>query len=167
MSQGSQKLAVLLCKYGDHADTEPENVQYFTDLFVNRGTGGLNDYWRDASLGAINLDTTEVFEWRTLEQNRADYLNTHPSRADKIQGAVDAFSIDRTQFAGIVALFNADPGDSGAAGAGVLGGPAISTSRSSPTRRATSSASVTPSISPSARTRRGQRRVSTTTCTTS
>jgi len=30
------------------------------DLFVKCGTGGLNDYWSDASLGSINLDGTEI-----------------------------------------------------------------------------------------------------------
>jgi len=120
---GSQKLAVLLCKLEDTADLEPEPVNYFRDLFVTKSTGGLNDYWTDASLGGINLDTTEVFEWRTIEQNRADFLNARPDRGSKIQGAVDAFSLDRSQFAGVVALFNVGVGDSGAAGAGVLGAP--------------------------------------------
>ena len=122
MASGSQKLAVLLCKFRDFSETEPEDVNYFRELFVNRGTGGLNDFWVDASLGSINLDGSEVFGWRTLEQTQAEYISAHPDRAGKIQGAVDAFSIDRSRYAGIVALFNVSPGDSGAAG-GVLGGP--------------------------------------------
>lgn len=122
MLTGSQKLAILLCKFSDFSDTEPENVDYFRDLFVNRGTGGLNDYWYDASLGSINLDGSEVFGWQVIKETQAQYIAAHPDRAGKIQGAVDAFGIDRSKYAGIVALFNMSPGDSGASG-GVLGGP--------------------------------------------
>ena len=67
---GSQKLAVLLCKFQDTANTEPQLETFFKDLFVNRGTGGLNDYWIDASVGNINLDGTEIFNWRTIRESR-------------------------------------------------------------------------------------------------
>jgi hypothetical protein len=120
--KGSQKLAVLLCKFRDSVNVESQSEDFFKDLFISRGSGGLNDYWSDASLGSINLDGTEVFNWRTIDQNRDDYISDRPDRASKIQGAVDAHGVDRSNYAGIVALFNVDPGDSGAAG-GVLGGP--------------------------------------------
>ncbi len=45
---GSQKFAVLLCKFSDSPDVEPQSVDFCRDLFANRGTGGLNDYWADA-----------------------------------------------------------------------------------------------------------------------
>ncbi len=48
---GSQKFAVLLCKFSDSADTEPRSVAFMQDLCARRGTGGLNDYWIAASLG--------------------------------------------------------------------------------------------------------------------
>jgi hypothetical protein len=123
MPTGSQKLAVLLCKFEDTADIEPESADYFKDLFVTKGTGGLNDYWTEASLGSINLDGTKIFGWRSVDQTRTDFLSTRPDRWSKIQGAIDAFGIDTSKFAGVVALFNVSVGDGGAAGIGVLGAP--------------------------------------------
>jgi hypothetical protein len=119
---GSQRIAVLLCKFSDSAQTEPNPASFYEDLVLKRGTGGLNDYWIAASLGAINLDGSQVFGWRTLETTRADYLAAHPGRWDKIKGAIDAFGLDTTPFAIVIAIFNVDPGDGGAAG-GVLAGP--------------------------------------------
>ena len=39
--KGSQKLAVLLCKFKDTADVEPQPRSFFENLFANVGTGGL------------------------------------------------------------------------------------------------------------------------------
>jgi hypothetical protein len=120
--QGSQKLAVLLCKFSDTARTEPNPVSFYKDLFVRRGTGGLNDYWDEASFGAINLDGSQVFGWTVLDTKRADYLAAHPGRWDKIRGAIEGFKLDSSKFTAVVAIFNVDVTDGGAAG-GVLVGP--------------------------------------------
>jgi hypothetical protein len=123
LRQGPQKLAILLCKFRDNERTEPNPVSFYEDLFIKRGTGGLNDYWEAASLGAINLDGSQVFGWKTLDVKRADFLAAHPGRWDKIKGAIDEFTdVDTSQFAAVVALFNVDVTDGGSAG-GVLGGP--------------------------------------------
>ncbi len=82
--KGSQKFAVLPCKFNDTRDIEPQLYSYFKDLFVNRGAGGLNDYWIDASLGNINLDGTKVFDWKILIENISNLLDSRPSRWDKI-----------------------------------------------------------------------------------
>jgi len=101
---GSQKLAVLLCKFKDE-QTEPNPPAFYDDLF-RRGTGGINDYWLAASHGKINLDGTKIFGWRTLSQSRAEYVNSHKSRWDKIQGAIDAFpELHVVQRSGVVAMF--------------------------------------------------------------
>lgn len=123
MPMGSQKFAILLCKFSDSAETEPQPVGFFEDLFINRGTGGLNDYWTDASLGAINLDGSRVFGWHTIDQKRDDYIAARPDRWSKIKGAIDAFDLQLDDYAGFVALFNIGVGDSSASGKGVLGGP--------------------------------------------
>ena len=120
--QGPQKLAVLLCKFSDGAGTEPNPASFYEDLILKRGTGGLNDYWNAASLGAINLDGSQLFGWKTLDVRRADYLAAHPGRWDKIKGAIDAFAIDTSKFAAVVAIFNVDVTDGGAQD-GVLVGP--------------------------------------------
>lgn len=120
--QGPQKLAILLCKFSDSDEVESPPESFYEDLFIKRGTGGLNDYWIAASLGAINLDGSQLFGWKTLDTTRAEYLTAHPGRWDKIKGAIDAFSIVESQFAVVVAIFNVDMTDGGAAG-GVLAGP--------------------------------------------
>jgi hypothetical protein len=120
---GSQKLAVFLCKFSDNSNVEPQPVDFYRELFALRGTEGLNDYWIAASQGAINLDGTEVFGWRALNEKQADFLKARPGRWDKVKGAIDAFpEVDTSQYAGVVAMFNVDVGDSGTQG-GVLASP--------------------------------------------
>jgi hypothetical protein len=117
---GSQKLAVLLCKFRDTEQTELNPRAFYEDLF-RRGTGGINDYWLAASHGKINLDGTEIFGWQTLGQNRTEYTASHVSRWDKIQGAIDAFpEVDVAQYSGVVAMFNSDVADGGRSNSGVL-----------------------------------------------
>ncbi|UNK48011.1 hypothetical protein MNR01_09420 [Lysobacter sp. S4-A87] len=121
--KGPQKLAVLLCKFNDTAHTEPNPTSFYNDLLVRRGTGGVNDYFTAASLGAINLDGSQVFGWTTIDTTRDDFIAAHPGRWDKIKGAIDAFSdVDTSQFAAVVAIFNVGLGDGGAQG-GVLCAP--------------------------------------------
>jgi hypothetical protein len=121
--KGPQRLAVLLCKFSDTAETEPNPVDFYEDLVVRRGTGGLNDYWVAASHGGINLDGSKVFGWMTFATTRAEFLAAHPGRWDKIQGAIDQFTdVDTSKFTAVVALFNVDVTDGGSQG-GILGGP--------------------------------------------
>jgi hypothetical protein len=117
---GSQKLAVLLCKFKGTDHDEPNPRGFYEDLF-RRGTGGFNDYWSAASHGNINLDGSEVFGWRTLDQTAAEYRASHVGRWDKIQGALDAFpEVDVDKYFGVVAMFNSDVRDRGRSGVGVL-----------------------------------------------
>jgi hypothetical protein len=120
---GSQKLAVFLCKFSDNSKVEPYPADFYKQLVAQRGTGGLNDYWIAASQGAINLDGTDIFGWRTLQEKQADFLKSKPGRWDKVKGAIDAFpEVDTSKYAGVVAMFNVDVGDSGTQG-GVLASP--------------------------------------------
>jgi hypothetical protein len=124
---GSQKIAVLLCKFTDSPTDEPFGRHVFVDMLA-RGTGGLNDYWRDVSRGHIDLDGSEVFGWATVGQPKADFLAAHPSRDSKIQGAVQAFpGVDFSRFRFIVSVYAEVVHDAGAAGWGVLADP-LSTS---------------------------------------
>jgi hypothetical protein len=117
---GSQRFAVLLCKFKDTEQTELNPRFFYEDLF-RRGAGGINDYWLAASHGKINLDGTEIFGWKTLDQKLAEYIASHVSRWDKIQGAIDAFpEVDVAQYFGVVAMFNSDVEDGGRSGIGVL-----------------------------------------------
>lgn len=117
---GSQKFAVLLCKFSD-ATNEPFTPDFYSQEIVERGTNGLNDYWIAASQNAINLDSSQVFGWRTIEQTKANFLAAHPGRGDKINGAIAAFpEVDTSKFAGVIAMYNVDVGDAGNFGNGVL-----------------------------------------------
>lgn len=121
--KGSQKLVVFLCKFSDTENVEPHPTTFYKELFAQRGTGGLNDYWIAASLNTINLDGTDVFGWRTLQIKQADYLKARFGRSDKVNGAIEAFpEVDTSKYAGVVAMFNVDLGDSGTQG-GVLASP--------------------------------------------
>jgi hypothetical protein len=118
---GSQKFAVLLCKFIDNSNVEPQPPDFYKQLIADRGTGGLNDYWIAASQNIINLDGTQIFGWRTIQQKQADFLAARPGRWDKILGAIQAFSdVDTSKFAGVIAMYNTDVGDAGNANNGVL-----------------------------------------------
>jgi hypothetical protein len=121
---GSQKFAVLLCKFSDNSNVEPYAPDFYKQLIAERGTGGLNDYWVAASQGAINLDGTQIFGWRTIQQKQADFLSARPGRWDKILGAITAFpEVDTSKYAGVIAMYNTDVGDAGNANNGVLASP--------------------------------------------
>jgi hypothetical protein len=120
---GSQKFAVFLCKFSDTANIEPHPSDFYRQLIAERGTNGLNDYWIAASQGAINLDGSDIFGWRTLQQKKSDFLTAHPGRGDKVNTAAAAFpEVDLSKYAGVIAMFNVDVGDAGTQG-GVLASP--------------------------------------------
>lgn len=121
---GSQKFAVFLCKFSDNSNVEPFTPDFYRQLIAERGTGGLNDYWIAASQSAINLDGSDIFGWRTIQQKQADFLAARPGRWDKILGAMAAFSeVDTSKYAGVIAMYNTDVGDGGNANNGVLASP--------------------------------------------
>ena len=85
MPTGTQRFAVLCCKFSD-SPAEPRPSTFLRDLIAVRGTGGLNDYWIAASLGNINLDGTDVYDWTPLGVTLAEFVASRPSRHDKIAG---------------------------------------------------------------------------------
>jgi hypothetical protein len=162
---GSQKFAVFLCKFSDNSNVEPFTPDFYRQLIAERGTGGLNDYWIAASQGAINLDGSDIFGWRTIQQKQADFLAARPGRWDKILGAMAAFpEVDTSKYKGVIAMYNTDVGDGGNANNGVLASP---TGMSVTTKPAMSSAWNIPLINPLARMLPGRHQANTTTCTTS
>lgn len=121
---GSQKFAILLCKFSDSQNVISPPVSFFEELLVKRGTGGLNDYWSDSSQGKINLDGSEVFDWKVTDQTKADFMIDRPGRWDKIVTAITTFpNVNISKYAGVIAIYNVNVGDAGNAGNGVLAGP--------------------------------------------
>jgi hypothetical protein len=128
---GSQPFAMLLCQFADFATDEPHPVAHYQSLIEQAGTGGLADYWAAAALNQINLAGSKVFGWKVLPATQGQYLAANPSRWQKIQGAIDAFrpEVNVNQYFGVIAVFNHDGLDTGAAfqgagaGRGVVCGP--------------------------------------------
>ena len=56
--------AIILCRFKGAAPhpTEPATEAFYRRLF-EPGSGGLVEYWRDASLGAIDITGSRVFDW--------------------------------------------------------------------------------------------------------
>ncbi len=74
---GPQKLALFLARFADSEGQPPQDVVFFNDLFLTRGSGGPTTGSRRAS-GRKTLDAT-----------RDDFVATHPGRWDKIKGAIE------------------------------------------------------------------------------
>src|SRR5262245_40674459 len=62
--RGSTKWAVLLCRYTDSPPIPAgRDVAYFQQMVIDRGTGGLADYWDAISIGGLNLNGSVVRGW--------------------------------------------------------------------------------------------------------
>src|SRR4051812_3611208 len=120
--RGPQKIAILLCKFSSR---EPNPRAFYEDLFVKRGSGGLNDYWIAASLGAINLDGSQVFGWKTLDTTNEAFQAAHPTHPEKVQAAISAHDFDFKQFVGVVVIFDVNVGAGGGTGATVPAGSVL------------------------------------------
>jgi hypothetical protein len=88
--RGSVPISVLLCKYADAA-SPVHTREYFENMFINRGTSGLADYWNAVSFGSINLAGSTVRGWyglrMTVEEARA--LSAPPKRIQLHSDCVD------------------------------------------------------------------------------
>jgi len=90
--------AVILCRFqGSPPDPSLEGPieEFFRSAFTP-GTGGLVEYWRDASLGAIDISGSRVFGWLEVEIPRSKAggnpksVPSGPGRRGLIDYAVNA-----------------------------------------------------------------------------
>lgn len=100
MFESAEKLpwAVILCRFkgfpGDRALEDPVE-QFFREAF-KPGTGGLVEYWRDVSLGAIDITGSHVFGWVEVDIPREKAGGTPtsvppgPGRSGLIDAAIRA-----------------------------------------------------------------------------
>lgn len=60
--------SVLLCKFADHPNTEPQPPQFFRELFTDagRGLGGFADFLADQSGGRASVAGSVVKGWYTM-----------------------------------------------------------------------------------------------------
>src|SRR5215470_11735125 len=93
--------AIILCQMSD--STAPmHDPQYYADMYVNRGTGGVADYFNDVSYGNIDLAGSVVKGWYTenrtvLQAQTEDKQDRHLDVLDCLNKAandpVDPFKV--------------------------------------------------------------------------
>lgn len=64
---------IVLCRFRDRP-AEPRPAGYYVDLFANNGTGGMCDYWRTVSAGALDLTGSRVFGWFQMNRSSDEVL---------------------------------------------------------------------------------------------
>ena len=57
--RGSVPWSILLCKFSNSPDSD-KTPAYYRNMFIQTGTGGLNDYWQSVSYNGLNLDGSVV-----------------------------------------------------------------------------------------------------------
>jgi hypothetical protein len=71
----SRRWAVILCRFKDEVarpDAREAGIESFYSEAFRPGAGGLVEYWRDASLGAIDIGGSQVFGWINVDLTRAE-----------------------------------------------------------------------------------------------
>ena len=90
--------AVILCRFkGEVPNPQLEQPieQLYRGMFTP-GTGGLVEYWRDVSLGAIDITGSTVFNWVELEITRAQAgIGAGANRSTLVDNAIKAAQNDR------------------------------------------------------------------------
>lgn len=83
--------AIILCRFrGQAADPTKETpIELFYREAFAPGGGGLVEFWRDASLGAIDVSASKVFGWYEVDIARADAGGGPPNGPGR-GGLVDA-----------------------------------------------------------------------------
>jgi hypothetical protein len=110
----SQKCGVFLCRFLDSVDAPAQPASYFRRLFLGRGHQTLNDYWSEISMGAIDLETTEIHGWRTLPVTTTDFVAANPMRGARIRNAAGYFTgVDLGQYAIVIVVSNGNIMDAG------------------------------------------------------
>ena len=89
--------AVILCRFkGERPDATREDAteRLYRGMFAPR-TGGLVEYWRDVSLGAIDVSGSRVFGWLELDLARADAgIGSGANRSTLVDAAIAAAQRD-------------------------------------------------------------------------
>jgi hypothetical protein len=108
-------LAIVLCSFNDVPVLDIPRVRFF-DFISQYGRGGLFDFWRDVSYGAIDLSGSEVFGWYTMQ-----YSFIHDGKTKgRFDWIAEAFrlagndGVDLSRFHSVIAVVNANVDDSNA-----------------------------------------------------
>ena len=93
--RGSTKWVVLLCTYTDAPPVPAgRDPPYFQQMVLDRGTGGLADYWDAISMGGLNLNGSVVRGWytvpMTVAQAKAKSGGPNPKRGELVTDCISA-----------------------------------------------------------------------------
>src|SRR5690349_20230736 len=111
--RGPTPWALVLCRFSNVPElTLPVSV--FSDFVSETGVGkgGVFDYWRDISYGAVDLSGSIVTGWHTMQ-----YSFPQPSDIDRAVFAGEArhlataSGIDLSRFYGVIAVLNGNVAD--------------------------------------------------------
>jgi hypothetical protein len=70
----SKPCGVFLCQFQDTINDSKKPISFFRKLFLKNGAQSLNDYWKDVSNNSINIDGTQIFDWRTIHQDMIKFM---------------------------------------------------------------------------------------------
>lgn len=115
--------AILLCKFRDDGNptngddsSEPLTREQYTRFFAPASSGSRNvaEYFRDCSLGTLDLAGTEVFGWYTLDLTRGEYTarvtaDREGGRGELVDAAREkarAAGVDLDGYTGVVVCLN-------------------------------------------------------------
>ena len=70
---GTKRWVTILCRFADSTSITPAPVSYFSGL-MSGTQPGMDDYWREASYGNINLAGSQVLGWYNLPHPRSYYV---------------------------------------------------------------------------------------------
>ncbi len=91
--RGSVPWSVLLCKFSGSPDSQ-KTPDFYRDMFIRAGTGGLNDYWQSVSYGGVNLEGSVVKGWYTIpstvEQARTELAKPDRDRDKFFRECIEA-----------------------------------------------------------------------------
>jgi hypothetical protein len=109
---GPLPFALVLCGFTDMPDLGiPRST--FEDFIAGTGTGGMADYWKDASHGSIDLTGSKVFGWYQMQYSFFQHggLRRETWTAEARRLARNA-GVDLSRFYGVVAVINGNADDS-------------------------------------------------------
>jgi hypothetical protein len=94
--RGSVPWSVLLCKFSGSPDST-KTPDFYRDMFIRSGTGGLNDYWQATSYGGVNLEGSVVKGWYTIPSTAAQgKIESTRDRNKSFRECVEAARTSRT-----------------------------------------------------------------------
>lgn len=133
--KGRTAWAVILCRFNDLPPLSTP-LSEFGDFVAGSGRGGVFDYWRDISYGAIDLTGSKVFGWYTMKysffkEGLDPFKESHlpPEKQRRVRTAwIDEAirlakenGVDLSPFYGVIAVVNASVDDSASGRNLVLG----------------------------------------------